>query len=84
MDKIDLSKTYAAMRSIYRLSEFLNTKSPKILIDTERTILCEYFTQLSAEEILYILKHFNDYQKQQDAQIITEIQEMARYFNNLN
>lgn len=84
MDKIDLSKTHAAMRSVYRFLEFSSMNSPDILIDTERDILRRHFTELSAEEIVYILTHFDDYCEVQEKQTVNEAQEAARYLNNLN
>lgn len=80
-NKIDLTKTHAAMRSVYRFSEFKSMDAPDILIDTERNILRRYFAELTAEEIVYMVSNFETFQKEQLIQAALETEKMSGNFD---
>jgi len=86
--KLDLNKTYAAMRSIYRFLEFQNMNAPSILIDVERGILNKYFSELSAEEIIHAINNFNSFRKAENIRTELQNEEMNKkslqYLPNAN
>lgn len=78
--KSDLTKINAAMRSLYRFSELEKMDSPDIILDNERNILRRYLSELTAEEILYIVDNFKNYHKEQMTNTALEDERLAKKF----
>lgn len=56
------------MRSIYRLLELIDLKSPEILINNEKDILKKYLRKLSPQETIDIIKSYPVYHREQKEQ----------------
>lgn len=55
-------KLYQVMRSLYRLGEFKELNMSKFMIDMEKENFLKKFQNLSADEVYFVAKNFNDFQ----------------------
>jgi hypothetical protein len=82
------TKTYRAMRSLFRYAEMQQNNYPDVLIKQEETILQETFKSLSAKEILYIIIAWPEFLKKESIdQEILNVQlfdAVKKELNNLN
>lgn len=55
-------KLYLTMRSLYRLGEFKELNMSPFMIEREKEIFLKRFQNLSADEVYFVAKNFNDFQ----------------------
>lgn len=60
-----------AMRSLFRFSRF-DKNYPDVLIETEKNILKNCFNDLTAEEIIYVVRHAIEYIKEEGVRFDAE------------